>query len=116
MRSDVRNHFLPRLVRVCLLGLLLVPPTVGGCRRADVLDRPGRDLVAIDRLLRLTAQRLALMHDVARWKWNAGRPITDPERERELLQSVVVRGRQRGLGPDLVDPFFAAQLEAARLI
>jgi chorismate mutase len=75
---------------------------------------PRRDLVALDRLLRLMGQRLALMHDVARWKWNAGQPITDPRREQELLHSVVERGRGKGLDPDLVRSFFAAQLGAAR--
>ena len=61
-------------------------------------------------------RRLTLMHDVARWKWNAGKPITDPKCERELLQSVVERGRGKGLDPDLVGSFFAAQMEAARLV
>ena len=61
-------------------------------------------------------RRLTLRHDVARWKWNAGQPITDSERERELLQSVVERGRGKGLDPDLVRAFFAAQMEAARLV
>ena len=61
-------------------------------------------------------QRLALMHDVARWKWNTGKPITDPQRERELLHSVVERGRGKGLDADLVRSFFAAQMEAARLV
>jgi chorismate mutase len=61
-------------------------------------------------------QRLALMHDVARWKWNTGQPIRDPQREHELLESVVDRGRDKGLDPDLVRSFFAAQMEAARLM
>ena len=61
-------------------------------------------------------RRLTLMHDVAQWKWNAGRPITDSKRERELQQSVVERGRGKGLDPDLVGSFFAAQMEAARLV
>jgi chorismate mutase len=61
-------------------------------------------------------QRLTLMHEVAQWKWNAGRPITDPQRERELLQSVVEHGRARGLSPELVRSFFSAQMEAARLV
>jgi hypothetical protein len=30
--------------------------------------------------------RLALMHDVARTKWNANRPVGDPEREQILLR------------------------------
>jgi chorismate mutase len=61
-------------------------------------------------------QRLALMHDVARWKWNAGQPVTDPQREHDLLRSVVERGRGKGLGPALVRSFFAARMEAARLV
>jgi chorismate mutase-like protein len=46
----------------------------------------------------------------------AGQPLTDPQRERELLQSVVERGRGKGLDPDLVRTLFAAQMEAARLV
>jgi chorismate mutase len=94
----------------------LVPLTASGCRPADVPDRPGRDLVAVDRLLHLMAQRLALMHDVARWKWNTRQPVTDSKREREVLQSVVERGGGKGLGPELVHRFFAAELAAARIV
>ena len=83
---------------------------------ADVPVAPRRDLAALDCLLRLMEQRLALMHEVARWKWNVDKPITDPERERELLRTVVERGRGKGLDPELVHSFFAAQMEAARLV
>jgi chorismate mutase-like protein len=96
--------------------LLLVPLAAAGCRPANVPEGPRGELADVDRLLRLMQQRLALMHDVARWKWNAGKPITDPKREGELLQSVVERGRGKGLDPDLVRSFFAAQMEAARLV
>jgi chorismate mutase len=47
-------------------------------------------------------QRLTLMHEVARWKWNAGLPVTDAKRERELLHSVVERGRSKGVEPKLL--------------
>jgi chorismate mutase-like protein len=83
---------------------------------ADVPVAPRRDLAALDCLLRLMEQRLALMHEVARWKWDADKPITDAERERELLRTVVERGRVKGLDPELVRSFFAAQMEAARLV
>jgi hypothetical protein len=73
--GTVRKHLLSSPLRVWVVGLLLVPWTAGGCRPAQVPDGPGRDLVALDRLLRLMAQRLALMHDVARWKWNARQPV-----------------------------------------
>jgi len=82
----------------------------------DVPVAPGRDLADLDRLLRLMRQRLALMQEVARCKWNACLPVTDAQRERELLHSVVERGRGKGLDPELVRSFFAAQLEAARLV
>jgi cyclohexadienyl dehydratase len=99
-----------------LVGLLLVSLAASGCRPADVPVAPRRDLADLDRLLRLMEERLALMHDVAQWKWNARKPITDPDRERELLQSVVERGRGKGLDTDFVRSFFAAQMEAARLV
>ena len=112
----VRKYLLSWIIPVCVVGLLLTALTADSRRRVEVPDRPGRDQAAVDRLLRLMAQRLMLMHDVARWKWNAHRPITDLQRERELLQSVVERGRDKGLDPGLVRPFFEAQLAAARLV
>ncbi len=112
---DAKTFYIPPL-RVCVVGLLFVPLAAGGCRSADKPALPRRDLADLNRLLRLMQERLTLMHEVARWKWNAGRPITDPQRERELLQSVVERGRGKGLDPDLVRSFFAAQMEAARLV
>jgi chorismate mutase len=98
------------------VGLLLVALTASDCRPEDVPVAPRPDLADLDRLLRLMDQRLALMHKIARWKWNAGQPVMDPQRERDLLQSAVERGRGRGLDPDLVRPFFAAQMAAARLV
>ena len=83
---------------------------------ADVPVAPRRDLAALECLLRLMEQRLALMHEVARWKWNADKSITDPERERESLRTVVERGSGKGLDPELVRSFFTAQMEAARLV
>jgi Chorismate mutase type II len=39
-------------------------------------------------LLRLMRDRLTLMRDVARSKWNANRPVGDPKREQSLLQEM----------------------------
>ena len=66
------------------------------------LVAPRPDLATLDRLLGLVQQRLTLMHEAARWNWNAGQPVTDPKRERELLQSIVDRSRGRGAEPKLV--------------
>jgi chorismate mutase len=100
---------------VAVVGLLLALAATG-CRSADVPTAPRQELEDLDRLLRLMKQRLTLMHDVAQWKWNADRPITDPRREREVLERAVERGRGKGLDPDLVRSFFAAQMAAARLV
>jgi chorismate mutase-like protein len=112
----VRKHLLSPLLRVGVVGQLLASLAASGCRPVDVPVAPRRDLAKLDRLLRAMEKRLALMHEVARWKWNAGQPVTDLKRERELLQSVVERGRGKGLDPDLVRSFFTAQMEAGRLV
>jgi chorismate mutase len=114
--NSVRKCFLSPPRRVWVVGLLLVSLAASGCRPADVPVTPRPDLADLDRLLHLMERRLALMHDVARWKWNAGKPILDPDRERESLQSVVERGRGKGLDQDRLRPFFAAQMAAARLV
>ena len=87
-----------------------------GCRPAPKLDMPNVDQTDVDRLLHRMEQRLMLMHDVARWKWKSNQPVTDLKREQELLETVVERGRDKGLDPDLVRRFFAAQMQAARAV
>lgn len=61
-------------------------------------------------------QRLGLMHDVARWKWNAKQPVADPERERQLLDRLAEQGKAHGLEPACTRNFFRAQIEAAKLL
>jgi chorismate mutase len=73
-------------------------------------------LNAIDTLLQRMQQRLALMHDVARVKWNTKRPILDADRERVMLKDVVELGRLHHLDADRTRAFFTAQIEAAALI
>jgi chorismate mutase len=71
---------------------------------------------AADALLQLMRERLLLMHDVARWKWNTKKPISDPEREQALLAELQRRGAEHGLTPDEVRTFMRAQIEAGKLI
>jgi chorismate mutase len=84
-----------------------VPPTA-------VVSPMGAAPPEVDRLLRLMRDRLALMHDVARAKWNAGRPVGDPEREQALLREMEGEGQERGLDPEFTRAFFTAQIAAAR--
>lgn len=71
---------------------------------------------AVERLLRLMRDRLSLMHDVARSKWNAKRAVGDPERERTLLHEMEEKGKEHGLATPFTRAFFAAQIAAARRV
>lgn len=82
---------------------------LGGCRQAT-------DHAGVDRLLGLIRDRLDVMHDVARRKWADKSPIEDPAREAALLKDVEERGAELGLAPAETRAFFAAQIEAAKLV
>jgi chorismate mutase len=60
--------------------------------------------------------RLDVMHDVARYKWAKKAPVEDAGREAASLREVANRGKGLGLAPETTREFFAAQIEAAKLI
>ena len=72
--------------------------------------------VQVDRLLELMNKRFAVMLDVARAKWNTKAPTEDPARERALLAAMADAGREFDLDPVITTAFFAAQIEAAKII
>jgi chorismate mutase-like protein len=71
---------------------------------------------AVRQLLTLIDERLALMPEVARYKWNSSAAIEDLPREQALLESVRGQALQRGLNADTVTAFFAAQIEASKVV
>jgi len=101
-----------------ILGLYLLVPVA--CDRqsapSSAVTHAHEGQVCLEQLLHGLAERLAIMHDVARVKWNTQAPIHDPERERLLLEDVVEQARNRQLDSDFARSFFTAQFEAARLI
>jgi chorismate mutase len=99
------------------IGLVLVAIVVAGCAS----DQPSAstatsDTVAFDHLLGLIRQRLELMHDVARWKWNARAPIADLQRERRSIEAFVAAAREQGVDEQFAAAFLEAQMAAARQI
>jgi chorismate mutase-like protein len=70
----------------------------------------------LEELLGHVVQRLLLMHDVARAKWNAKKPLADNDRETIMLRELTEKGRGRGMEPEFTSEFFAAQIEASRLL
>jgi chorismate mutase-like protein len=70
-------------------------------------------------LLRLAAlidERLAIVTEVARAKWNTQAAIEDPVREQALLESLRQRASGLGLPAVVADRFFGAQIEAAKVL
>ena len=67
-------------------------------------------------LLELIAQRLALMPDVARHKFNSGAAVEDLPREAQVLAQVTAEAEAAGLPRVFATRFFQAQIDAAKLL
>ncbi len=67
-------------------------------------------------LAALIDERLAIVTEVARAKWNTQAAIEDPVREQALLQSLRERAGALRVPSATVDLFFGAQIEAAKLL
>ncbi|HEX4489505.1 MAG TPA: gamma subclass chorismate mutase AroQ [Terriglobales bacterium] len=64
----------------------------------------------------LIEDRLSVMTDVARSKWNNGSAIEDPVREQQLLADVGAKAQALGISAEWVQHFFRFQIEAAKEI
>jgi chorismate mutase len=76
-------------------------------------------LAGIDPLMTLVGlmrQRLDLITEVARSKWNTGSSVEDLAREQSLADDVAALAPRYGLSPQLAAKFFRAQIEAAKLV
>lgn len=74
------------------------------------------DAINLDPLCRLMGERLALMPDVARHKWNSRTPIEDPARERQIIDGLKRDAESFGVPAMWAERFFRAQIEAAKVI
>ena len=71
--------------------------------------------IALDKLLTLIEQRLALADEVARSKWNSGAAVEDLARENEIVETIGRDAGKYGLDPAFARSFFRAQIEASKL-
>jgi len=86
---------------------------------ACLSTRPGfalADGTALDTLLRLIGERLAVMLDVARHKYNSGAAVEDLPREAQVIEAVTAQAVEAGLDKDLAAKFFQAQIDASKMI
>ena len=67
-------------------------------------------------LLNSIAERLEIADQVALSKWDSHKPVEDKKREQEVIASVVAQAPSYTLAPAAVEQFFAAQIEANKLV
>ncbi len=67
-------------------------------------------------LLASIEERLAIADQVALSKWDSHKPVEDRPREREVIAGAVARAPAYKLDGAAVEQFFAAQIEANKLV
>jgi len=96
---------------VALAALVLSALSSAHAQSPARFSDPAQD---IERVVDLIDRRLALMNEVAAWKWHAKRPIVDSERERAVLDASVADAQAIGLDGVAARRFFDAQIRMAR--
>ena len=106
------------LIRSLAIGTLLIAFLHGGtCASAQMTCSATHEEAKAPsgNLLRgLIKERLSVMTDVARSKWNNGSAIEDPVREQQLLADVGVKAQTLGISAEWAQHFFRLQIEAAK--
>lgn len=70
----------------------------------------------LEALTELVIQRILVGDDVAASKYFSGKPVDDPVREQQILDSVRASAVQLGIDPDSTAAFFRAQIEASKVV
>ena len=70
----------------------------------------------VDHVFFLMQKRLAMMHEVAQWKWNTKTQIEDLPREQQILKQIGNLATAYGLNKDWALTYFQAQMDAAKMI
>ena len=72
--------------------------------------------IDVEPLRKLLGERLALMPDVARHKWNTRSPIEDLARESQIIAGLQRDAEAVGIPAPWAERFFRGQIEAAKVI
>lgn len=70
----------------------------------------------LEPLLHSIAERLDIANQVALSKWDSHKAVEDKKREQEVIASVVAQAPSYKLDPTAAEQFFAAQIEANKLV
>ena len=105
------------LIRSLAVSILLIAASLGGpCASAQMTCSVTHEAKGSggSLLSSLIEDRLSVMTDVARSKWNNGSAIEDPVREQQLLADVGAKAQALGISVEWVQHFFRFQIEAAK--
>ncbi|MER7243483.1 gamma subclass chorismate mutase AroQ [Kribbella sp. NPDC000426] len=101
-------------------GFALLAPTANAATVTAVPTAVavGHDTAAVtfDGLTELMIQRILIGDDVAASKYFSGKPVDDPVREQQILDSVRQSAVQLGIDPDATAAFFQAQIDASKVV
>ncbi|MES3025611.1 MAG: gamma subclass chorismate mutase AroQ [Pseudomonadota bacterium] len=98
---------------IFLLALLCAAPVLAEQPPQRVADTGA---IALEPLRRLIDERMALMPDVARHKWNTRGPIDDLPREQRLIEALKAQAQLLGIPGAWAERFFRAQIVGAKQI
>ena len=102
---------LPKTKLAVVLLALIVPIVALAFPLVHLSHKPDDDVASLRTAM---ADRLALIPDVARHKWNTGTAIADPAREQVLIEAAVVKGRQFGIPDKVTRAALEAQIIASK--
>lgn len=121
MRIPVRHEFMLLISTLAAFSVACddAPPAtpqapVVVARPAEVKALPDGESNEESRLTQLRAERLAVVDQVALWKWKNDKPIEDPARESKVLDSVEQLAADRGLDRSEARKFFESLMAEAR--
>ncbi len=86
-------------------------------KNLELEQRSARDKTmtdSVDRMLVLIRDRLALMNEVAGYKWSHRMNVADPAREEELLKVLTAEGQKLNIPSATIKTFFTQQFEVSR--
>ncbi|WP_165554161.1 gamma subclass chorismate mutase AroQ [Kribbella capetownensis] len=87
-------------------------PAQGSTQTAELHEAP----VRLDGLTELVIRRILVGDEVAASKYFSGKPVEDPVREQQIIDSVRASAVQLGIDPDSTADFVRAQIEASKVV
>jgi chorismate mutase len=103
------------LLRSLLLLIALVCAPLPAAEQPHAVNTSA-SAINLEPLRRLIDERMALMPDVARHKWNTHGAIDDLPREQKIIEALGAQAQLLGIPASWAERFFRAQIEGAKQI